>query len=334
MRGGTLPADVKKTSALRRIPSLPALRYVTARATEGQVCAFRLATQSSPIVVEDTFGRAMTLAPGDLFLGTTGYRESTRWVVGGTPKGGLVPGHQYWVLSECGVVGNLVADTPMSKTFVGQARYLGAVVGEERQPLRLSDFAVQRAGRSADRKAPLYIIAGTSAEVGKTTAGIAVLRTLLDQGYETVVVLKATGTSAITEIAIYKDYGAAQVFDSVDFGLPTTYGPSPKIMARFFDRAIDTCLAVSADAFLVECGGDLFGANVPIFLKRLKRRRARAKVVFAAADAVGAWGGTQMLRKLGWPVSLLTGPCTDTPTLEKRTEKLCRTPAMNMARDD
>jgi hypothetical protein len=54
----------------------------------------------------------MTLAPGDLFLGTTGYRESTRWVVGGTPKGGLVPGHQYWVLSECGVGGNPGGDTP------------------------------------------------------------------------------------------------------------------------------------------------------------------------------------------------------------------------------
>ena len=124
------------------------------------------------------------------------------------------------------------------------------------------------------------------------------------------------------------------MFDCVDFGLPTTYGPNPKSMTRFFDRALDTCLAIPADAVLIECGGDLLGANVPIFLKRLKRRRARAKVVFAAADAVGAWGGTQMLRKMGLPVDLLTGPCTDTPTLEKRTQKLCRTPAMNMARDD
>jgi hypothetical protein len=55
--------------------------------------------------------------------------------------------------------------------------------------------------------------------------------------------------------------------------------------------------------------------------------------VFAAADAVGAWGGTQMLQKMGLPVDLLTGPCTDTPTLEKRTQALCRTPAMNMARE-
>ncbi len=333
MSGGTLPADVKKTSALRRIPPSTALRYVKARAKEGQVCTFRLANESSPIQVEDTFGRAMTLVPGDLFLGTTGYRKSTRWVVGGMPKGGLVPGQKYWVISECGVVGNLVADTPMSKTFVGRARYLGAVAGEDGRILSLGDFAVQHARRAADRKAPLYIIAGTSAEVGKTTAGLAVLQTLLLQGYDTVVVLKATGTSAITEIAIYKDHGAAQVFDSVDFGLPTTYGPSPKSMTRFFDRALDTCLSIPADAVLVECGGDLLGANVPIFLKRLKRRRRRAKVVFAAADAVGAWGGTQMLRKMGLPVDLITGPCTDTPTLQQRTEELCGIPAMNMARD-
>jgi hypothetical protein len=333
MRGGALPADVKKTSALRRLPSSLALRYVKAPAKEGQVCAFRLAADSSPIVVEDTFGRAMTLVPGDLFLGTTGYRESTRWVVGGTPKRGLIPGRKYWVISECGVVGDQVADTPMSRSFVGQAHYLGCVVSDGARPLSLGDFAVRRAGRPADHKAPLYIIAGTSAEVGKTTAGLTVLGTLLLQGYETVVVLKATGTSAITEIAIYKDHGATQVFDCVDFGLPTTYGPDPKSMTRFFDRMIESCLSIAADAVLVECGGDLLGANVPIFLKRLKRRRSRAKVVFAAADAVGAWGGTQMLQKMGLPVNLLTGPCTDTPTLEKRTQALCRTPAMNMARE-
>ena len=70
-------------------------------------------------------------------------------------------------------------------------------------------------------------------------------------------------------------------------------------MTRLFDQALDTCLSIPADAVLIECGGDLLGANVPLFLKRLKRRRARPKVVFAAADAVGAWGGTQMLRKMG-----------------------------------
>jgi hypothetical protein len=38
-----------------------------------------------------------------------------------------------------------------------------------------------------------------------------------------VIAFKATGTSGITEIGAYQDYGAAHLFDYVDFGLPTTY---------------------------------------------------------------------------------------------------------------
>ena len=50
--------------------------------------AVELAPDASPIIVEAVSGRAMTLVPRDVFLATPGYRESTRWVVGGIPKRG------------------------------------------------------------------------------------------------------------------------------------------------------------------------------------------------------------------------------------------------------
>ena len=156
----------------------------------------------------------------------------------------------------------------------------------------------------------------------------------MTKGHATVIVLKATGTSSFAEIANYRDYGAAQAFDCVDFGLPTTYPSERKDMEPMFDRAIDTCLAMPADAVIVECGGDMLAANIPVFLKRLKRRRSRAKVVLAAADPLGALGGTRMLRDIGLPVNLITGPCTDTPASQRRTQTLCKRPAMNMARRD
>ena len=137
---------------------------------------------------------------------------------------------------------------------------------------------------------------------------------------------------SFAEIANYQDYGAAQVFDCVDFGLPTTYPSERKDMQRIFDRALDTCLTMPADAVVIECGGDMLAANIPVFLKRLKRRRSRATVVLAAADPLGAFGGTQMLRDIGLPANLITGPCTDTPASQQRTESLCKTPAMNMLR--
>ena len=319
---------------LRRVPQFRRPRYVKAPGLEGCVCAFKLAAESSSITVEAVSGRAMVLAPGDVFLATPGYRESTRVVVGGVPKRGLVPGKNYWVLAESGVVGDLVGGTPLAKTFLGRTKYLGTVAGDDGRAMTIRQFAAPTARRIADRGAPVFLILGTSAEVGKTTAGITVLRALLERGHATVIVLKATGTSAVTEIAAYQDYGAAQVFDCVDFGLPSTYPSNRRGMGRIFDRALDTCLSIPADAVLIECGGDLLGANVPVFLRSLKRRRSRPKLVLTAADAFGAWGGMRMLRDMGLSVDLITGPCTDTPALRRRTQTLCRTPAMSMVRSE
>ena len=319
---------------LRRVPPFRVLRYVKAPGLEGCVCAFRLAPESPPLVVEAVSGRAMTLVAGDIFLATPGHRESTRSVVGGVPERGLVAGKNYWVLAESGVVGDLIGGAPHAKTYVGKVKHLGAVAGDDGRAIAIQQFAVPAANRVTDHGAPVFLFLGTSAEVGKTTAALTVLRALLEQGHATVIVLKATGTSGVTEISTYQDYGAAQVFDCVDFGLPTTYPSHRKGMARVFDRALDTCLSITGDAVLIECGGDMLGANVPVFLGRLKRRRPHPKVILAAADAVGAWGGMRMLRNMGLSVDLITGPCTDTPTLQRRTETLCRTPAMNMTRNE
>src|SRR5215208_808269 len=259
MKSRTLPASVKSTSALRRMPSFTSLRYLKAFGREGNVCAFKL-TGSAHIIVESVTGRAMTLVPGNVFLGTPGYRESTRWVVGGVPRRGLMPGKKYWVLAQCGVVGDLVAGTPVAKSFLGQAIYLGAVAAENGRMLALGQFALQHLRERADYGAPVYLIVGTSAEVGKTTAGIVTLQTLLKYGHTRTVVLKATGTSAVAEIALYEDHGASHVFDCVDFGVPSTYSPDRVRIGRMFENALDICLSVPADAVLVECGGDLLGA--------------------------------------------------------------------------
>jgi hypothetical protein len=332
--GGRLPPNVKTTSVLRRVRLPPELHYVIAPGLEGHVCAFQLDATSSTIFVEAVSGRVQTLLPGEVFLGTPGHRESNIVLVGGIPKGGLIPGNPYSVISDSGVVGELIDETPLAKNFVARVKYLGTMAGPGGRTLMLRHFAVPVADRPKDHGATLCLIVGTGPEVGKTTAGLGLLRTFLTKERATVVVLKATGTSSYAEVANYLDHGAAQVFDCVDFGMPTTYPSNRKDMERIFDRALDTCLGAPADAVIIECGGDMLAANIPVFLKRLKRRRSNAKVVLAAADPLGAWGGTQMLRKAGLPVSLITGPCTDTPASQRRTQSLCKIPALNMVRGE
>jgi hypothetical protein len=332
-QGRVIPAGHKITSVLRRVPQLEAFRYLPSPALEGDVCAFQLPPEVPPIVVEAVSGRAMTVASGDVFLGTPGFRESTRWVVGGVPEGGLRPGKSYWVLAQSGVVGTLVGESPAEKGHVGKVRYLGLVRNADGTPLNIRQFSIVSPRDTAGRLVPAFLVLGTSAEVGKTTAGVAILRALRKRN-SSVVALKATGTPGVAELALYRDFGAIEAFDSIDFGLPTTYPSARNGVDAVFSRALDTCLSFPADAAVIECGGDILGANVPQFLDCLRRKHTEVKVILAAADALGALAAKRMLADKGLPLSLITGPCTDTPTLQRRTEELCGIPALNLARGD
>jgi hypothetical protein len=82
---------------------------------------------------------------------------------------------------------------------------------------------------------------------------------------------------------------------------------------------------------VVECAGDPVSANAPELLSCLKARRSDIKVTLAAADALGAMGAKRALAEIGLEISLITGPCTDTPILREWTEALCGIPAINLA---
>jgi hypothetical protein len=332
MKGGSLPANTKRLSALRRVHPLEAIKFRPGRGNEGDVCAFELASEASPITVEETSGRMMELAPGDIFLATPGYREARRWTVGTIPKGGLVPGDDYWVLSDSGVVGELRSYSALEMRHLGRVRYLGLVSGKQGEILNIRQFAVTHS-RAADPMTPIYLILGTTAGVGKTTAGLTVLRALRLSGVTTVVALKGTGTSSLAEIARYRDFGATEAFDCIDFGIPTTYPVGRPDIGDIFARELDFCLSLAADALVVECAGDPVSANAPEFLQSVKARCTDPKVVLAAADALGALGAKHALADMGLGISLITGPCTDTPTLRQRTEALCDLPAINLFRN-
>jgi hypothetical protein len=329
--GGSLPADVKRTSALRRVPVLERIRFRSKCGNEGDVCVFELPGEAFPITVESPTGRIMAIAPGDIFLATPGHRESTRWVSGVIPGGGLIPGSDYSVLADCGVVGELVDDLPSELGHFGRVRYLGAVCGGRGETLNIRQFALTGSAKF-DRNMPVYLLLGTSGDSGKTTAGLAVVRALRIKGHTTVIALKATGTSSVAEMATYEDFGAAHAFDCIDFGLPTTYPSGRAGISGIFGNAVDYCLSLPAEALVVECGGDLFGACVPEFIACLKARCSDLKVILAAGDALGALGAKHTLAEVGLGISLITGPCTDTPTLRQRTEALCQVPAINLLR--
>jgi hypothetical protein len=282
------------------------------------------------VIVEHPEGRAMILVPGDVLLATPGHRESTRWVVGTVPAEGLTPGGEYWILAGSGVVGELIGSSPRTKTHLGRVRFLGALVDKRGRSLNIRHNAATASGTLSNRSIPVYLVLGTAAEVGKTTAGLAVLGSLKAKGYTSITALKATGTSSVVELLAYQDVGAVQTFDCVDFGLPTTYPSSRDDIEPVFERALDVCLQEPTEALVIECGGDILGANVPVFLQCLRRRQLPFSAVLVAADALAAYGAKSVLADWGISVDLITGPCSDTPTLLERTSALCGTVTINL----
>ena len=143
-------------------------------------------------------------------------------MVNGIPKRGLVAGRTYWVLAESDLVGDLVGGTPPTKTHLGQAKYLA--------PFQVTTANPSTSGSSPFLTLPVCPIAGTgfsySRHVGggqQDNRGSDRAASTAAEGAHHVIAFKATGTSGITEIGAYQDYGAAHLFDYVDFGLPTTY---------------------------------------------------------------------------------------------------------------
>jgi hypothetical protein len=129
---------------------------------------------------------------------------------------------------------------------------------------------------------------------------------------------------------LYQDFGAALVFDCLDFGVPTTFPCGRADAPEIFRQALDLCLSTPADAVLIECGGDFLGTCVPEFLQCLLPRRTKLTTILAAPDPASAVGAKHLLERMGVTIDLITGPCTDTFTSQQRTEAICGIPARNM----
>ena len=103
MNGGSLPASIKCTSALRRVPPLQAISIPIGMRQRGRCLRFRIAAARvtdcdgvSHWPHDDKSPRAMS------FLERPGTVQQGGGLLASIPDGGLAPGNYYWVLSDSG----------------------------------------------------------------------------------------------------------------------------------------------------------------------------------------------------------------------------------------
>jgi hypothetical protein len=190
-------------------------------------------------------GRMMEVAEGDFIVGAFGARAATIEACGDWRA---IDGETFEALTPAGLFGRLTSVSP----FLGKLLQLRYVGHPHRDGTKLTMKNVLAPVPSRPLEAPIVLITGTSMSSGKTLSGRLIVRLLTRRGLK-VVGAKVTGAARYRDVLSYKDAGAAEVFDFVDAGLPSTVTDAGE-----FEQSLDRLLSLIAreqpDVVVAEAG--------------------------------------------------------------------------------
>ena len=271
--------------------------------------------------IECTTGEMIAVDPGDQVIGAFGHRAPNLEGVGSWME---IDGGEMNAMTSAGLFGRF---TSVSKLLPRplDLKYRGHVLRSGRK-VRMADFAISATPRELNL--PAILMVGTSMSAGKTMTGKFACQILSDLGYR-VIGTKLTGAGRFRDILRFRDHGAAEIYDFVDAGLPSTVVPEDEFRAAI--RPLLSHIASrDADFMVVEAGAsplepyngaaaiDELGANV----------RCR---ILCATDPYAVVGVQQAY---GLRPDLVAGPATNTTAALDLVEKLTGLPGINIIDPD
>ena len=288
----------------------------------GDYVAGEVTGQSSDLYqIESTTGEMVQVAAGDRIMGAFGDRAATLEGVGTWTE---IDGGVMDAMTGAGLFGRFTSFSkllPKSMTL----QYKGHIV-RNGEKVCMKDYAIEAEPRQLDL--PAILLVGTSMSAGKTMTGKLSCQILSGLGYR-VIGCKLTGAGRYRDIVTFRDHGAAEVYDFVDAGLPSTVVPEAE-----FRSAIRPLLSHIAsregDFLVVEAGAsplepyngaaaiDELGDNVRC-------------LILCASDPYAVVGVQQAY---GLKPDLVAGPATNTSAALDLVEKLTGLAGINVIDPD
>jgi len=298
-------------------------------ATAGDAVVVRALTDSATYnMLELPTGRLAKVNPGDVLIGVLGRRRALKGFVGDVPDE-IKAGDQLHLLNLGGVIGRCTGHHSSLNDAI-KVEVIGMVCGESGRVANISDRALP-ARASLGESAPLVIIAGTSMNCGKTYAATELIQQATRSGLK-VAAGKLSGIACLRDTFNMSDHGAVATASFLDCGLPSTVDAGNLApVAKAIIWRLNEC---SPDLIVIELGdGILGGYSVDTILDDPELRNATAAIIFCATDYVGAWGGTELLRRRGIAIDLIAGSVTDSQMGQDYVEREFGVPAANARRN-
>ncbi|HSM30173.1 MAG TPA: hypothetical protein VK854_05680 [Woeseiaceae bacterium] len=299
------------------VVAIPRSEWETGDYVQGEVVGE--ATQL--YTIECTTGEMIGVEKGDRVIGAFGHRAATLEGVGSWMK---MDGGAMNAMTSAGLFGRFTSVSRLLPRPL-DLEYAGHVLRRGRK-VCMRDFALEAAPRELD--VPTILMVGTSMSAGKTMVGKFACQILADLGYR-VIGTKLTGAGRYRDILSFRNHGAAEVYDFVDAGLPSTVVPENEF--RLAIRPLLNHIASrGADFMVVEAGAsplepyngaaaiDELGANVHC-------------CILCATDPYAVVG---VQKAYGLRPDLVAGPATNTSAALDLVEKLTALPGINIIDPD
>lgn len=306
--------------------------------TEGDVVAVKVESAAGYAIggglltsslVEDRDGVWRVLAEGAIVVTVLGNRESTFWNVADLQS---ASGPKMQLVSNAGLC-SYIKSAPNGGSI--NVHLLGVLVGANGRPLNTKTYCAnfELSGESAKRAVSVFV--GTSAEVGKTTTLLHVLREIRErEPSASILAIKMSGTPSDAEINLYRSYGASRVLNLVDLGFPTSYTSDTDVLIGRIRALLRSRDIKQPDHVLIELGGDVVGGTNELILD-LILEEAEPQLFLAAFDCFGASGCIRYLEERSFEVAAIVGKCVANPVVKGRTLAICGLPALSaLDKDD
>lgn len=271
--------------------------------------------------IECETGEMIGVDAGDRVIGAFGHRAATLEGVGSWME---IDGGEMNAMTSAGLFGRF---TSVSKLLPRplSLKYAGHVMRNGRK-VRMRDFALEAPPRELD--VPAILMVGTSMSAGKTMVGKFACQILSDLGFR-VIGTKLTGAGRYRDILRFRDHGAAEIYDFVDAGLPSTVVPEDEF--RHAIRPLLSHIASrDADFMVVEAGASpLEPYNGAAAIEELG---ANVRCCILCATDPYAVVGVQ--KAYGLRPDLVAGPATNTSAALDLVEKLTGLPGINIIDPD
>jgi hypothetical protein len=269
---------------------------------EGDIVLARVVDPGGVAFLLDWREHRHPVTAGTVLLGVLAHRDSTTHASGGLPAGGIpisTGTRLAWLGGQSGLLGIETWSPPTDSATGAQASATVEAIGLLTDPAGPVNIArLSRTPVVKHATAPVLVVCGTAAEVGKTTLACRLIGHLVHRTGLRIAAIKPTGSGGITDSVAHRQAGAIATADLIDCGLPSSY-TTPERFAAHISRCLRYAEEHHPDLVVCELGGDLIWGNNDTFLRQPGLHQRIAGVLCVAGDATGALGARAFLTAAG-----------------------------------